>query len=31
MRAVESHSAGVPQSDDRTLMLIRRLSPGPRA
>ena len=31
MRAVESHSAGVPQSDDRTLMLIRRLSPGRRA
>jgi sigma-B regulation protein RsbU (phosphoserine phosphatase) len=31
MRAVESHSAGVPQSDDRTLMLIRWLSPAPKA
>jgi sigma-B regulation protein RsbU (phosphoserine phosphatase) len=28
MRAVESHSAGIPQSDDRTLMLIRRLPPA---
>ena len=31
MHAVESHSAGVPQSDDRTLMLIRRLPRAARA
>ncbi|MCU0252961.1 MAG: SpoIIE family protein phosphatase [Acidobacteria bacterium] len=31
MRSVEAHSAGVPQSDDRTLMLIRRPGPAARA